>query len=248
MPSSLPYDPVTQLTADSAGLLAAAERAGLHTGVEACPGWTVEDLLAHVEEVWAFWAIVVEGPLTDIAQIRAQPRPARPAASELPAAARAAADRLLAALESTDPTTEVWTWTGANQEAAWVGRRQVQEAAVHRWDAEHASGSGWAIPGDVASDGIDEFLTWFLDDLPGSREPVGGTVHLHCTDVAGEWLVTPKEDGMFDVVREHAKGDAAVRGAANDLLLWLWRRPGGPVEVLGDAGVAARFQAATTLD
>ena len=30
--------------------------------------------------------------------------------------------------------------------------------------------------------------------------------------------------GGYDVTREHAKGDAAMRGAAADLLLVLWRR------------------------
>ena len=59
---------------------------------------------------------------------------------------------------------------------------------------------------------------------------------------AGEWLVHElgPEGARFD--RLHAKGDAAVRGRASDLLLWLWRRPAS-VEVLGDAGVAARFVA-----
>ena len=29
---------------------------------------------------------------------------------------------------------------------------------------------------------------------------------------------------------------------ANDLLLWLWRRDAGPVEILGDVAVAERFR------
>jgi hypothetical protein len=82
-------------------------------------------------------------------------------------------------------------------------------------------------------------------------------VHLHCTDthsevsegsddraaVAGEWLVSRLDESGIDVTREHAKGDAAIRGRACDLLLWLWRRDAGPVEILGDAGVAERFRA-----
>ena len=52
-----------------------------------------------------------------------------------------------------------------------------------------------------------------------------------------------KRDG-FDVTREHAKGDCALRGAASDLLLVLWRRrPMSTIDVVGDADVAARFLA-----
>ena len=59
----------------------------------------------------------------------------------------------------------------------------------------------------------------------------------------GEWLVTRLDESGIDFTREHAKGDAAVRGSANNLLLWLWRRAAGPVDIVGDTAVAARFRA-----
>ncbi len=72
--------------------------------------------------------------------------------------------------------------------------------------------------------------------------PVGGSVHLHCTDVDGEWIVAADDDGADVVTREHAKGDAAVRGPAHDLLMVLWRRrPLDTVEVFGDRAVAERL-------
>ena len=62
-----------------------------------------------------------------------------------------------------------------------------------------------------------------------------GTVHLHCTDVDGEWLVA-RRDGEVTVTAEHAKGDVAARGSASDLLLFLWGRvPADALEVFGDA-------------
>jgi predicted lipid carrier protein YhbT len=77
---------------------------------------------------------------------------------------------------------------------------------------------------------------------------VGGSVHLHCTDVAGEWTVRPVADG-FETAREHAKGDAAMRGTASDLLLALWRRiPVSALDVVGDGAVAERFVTATRLE
>jgi len=126
---------------------------------------------------------------------------------------------------------------------------------VHRWDAANTVGLPYEIPVAVAADGIDEFLMWHAGGVP-TAEPVGGSVHLHCTDtdasvaegsddrslVNGEWLVKRLDGSGIEFTREHAKGDAAIRGTANDLLLWLWRRDAGPVEILGDAAVAERFR------
>jgi len=86
--------------------------------------------------------------------------------------------------------------------------------------------------------------------LPASvGQPIGGngeTLHLHATDAEGEWLLTMHADRV-DVARGHAKGDAAIRGRAHDLLLMMWgREPLGEVEVFGDPAVVARFREAAS--
>ena len=55
----------------------------------------------------------------------------------------------------------------------------------------------------------------------------------------GEWLLT-SDGNELQLRREHAKGDAAVRGTAQALLLSLWgRRHRSPViDVVGDPLVA----------
>ena len=69
----------------------------------------------------------------------------------------------------------------------------------------------------------------------------GETIHLHCTDGEGEWLVRLAPGGV-NVVNEHAKGDVAARGAASDLLLMMWGRvPVTQVEVFGDASLLERW-------
>ena len=125
----------------------------------------------------------------------------------------------------------------------------AQEVAVHRVDAERAAGRDHRIEPELASDGIDEFLEFFLSDIAKGAPALDGSVHVHCTDVDGEWLVTTDADGAYVVTREHAKGDAAVRGPANDLLMVLWRRdPLDTVEVIGDRSVAERLVARTNLE
>ena len=94
---------------------------------------------------------------------------------------------------------------------------------------------------------IDEILTIFVPALGADRSPGDGrTVHLHSTDAEGEWLIRFDPD-RIDVATGHAKGDAAVRGPAADLLLWLWgRRPLEGLEVFGDPGAADALRAVTT--
>ncbi len=112
-----------------------------------------------------------------------------------------------------------------------------------------AACQGMEFPDHLGSDGIDEFLAHMVSDVVADAPELGGSVHLHCTDVPGEWMVRPTAGGGLNVIREHAKGDAAMRGTSSDLLLVLWRRQGlATIEVIGDAEVAARFVARTSLD
>jgi hypothetical protein len=98
------------------------------------------------------------------------------------------------------------------------------------------------IPDALASDGIDEFVFVMLDNVREGERALSGSVHLHCTDVDGEWLIVPTSDGALQVTREHAKGACALRGSAHDLLTALWRRvPMSAVEVIGDSAVAQQF-------
>lgn len=223
---------------------ASCERAGRGAQVPGCPGWTVDDLLWHLTEVHHFWTWVVSGRH---ASPDAYVQPGRPEGDTLSALFGSTAAQLHAALAAGDPSAPVWTWS-ADHSVGFVVRRMAQETAVHRIDADAACGVPPTMDAALASDGIDEFLEHFLDGRPDALTAVSGSVHLHCTDVAGEWTVRPAADG-WELTREHAKGDAAMRGAALDLLLALWRRvPLSRVDVVGDAEVAARFVAVTRLD
>ncbi|MGA8296372.1 MAG: hypothetical protein WB770_04955 [Acidimicrobiales bacterium] len=71
--------------------------------------------------------------------------------------------------------------------------------------------------------------------LSTKKKPLSGSVHLHCTDVTGEWFIEPNGT----VNRAHANGDVAVRGTASDLLLALYNRiPIDGLDVIGNTSVA----------
>ncbi len=237
-------DFIAALERDSAAFVDACEVAGLTSTVASCPGWTVADLLWHVTEVHDFWCTIVSEQMIDPKDYKGPTRPVDEALAEM---YRRGREELLTTLGGTDPSTPVWTWS-ADHTAGFVIRRMSQETSIHLWDATEAADLVNPLEPALASDGIDEFLTHMLGDAVKGADPVGGSVHLHCGDVAGEWTVRELEDG-FDLVREHSKGDCAIRGSASDILLALWRRvPLSHCDVVGDADVAARFIAHTDLN
>lgn len=231
---------------DGLALAGAAEAAGLSTPVPSCPGWSVADLVWHTGEVHRFWACVVGNGWQDPSGYL---EPDRPGDDDLLAWYRDGIDRTLAVLHDADPASAVWSWAPLGGTAGWVIRRMAHETAMHRCDAEAAAGHDHAIDPALAADGIDEFLAHFTGRVIDGAEPMAGTVHLHCTDVDGEWLVDePDPSGPLATKREHAKGDVAVRGPASDLLLLLWRRRAlEGLEVYGDAAIATRLVARTEL-
>jgi hypothetical protein len=119
----------------------------------------------------------------------------------------------------------------------------AHETAVHAWDAQVSAGNNAEIEAALASDGIDEYMhVMLVSNMRDDEGLLSGSVHIHCTDVDGEWLIVPNDTSDVVVTREHAKGDCAIRGSASQLLLGLWRRvPMSSLEVIGSSDVAAQF-------
>lgn len=231
---------LSALESDGEALARAAET-DLDADVPGCPGWNLEELVWHTGGVYWFWGSIAGGRLQDPGRVE---RPKRPSRDELLDWYRTTHARLVDALRSGEPTADVWTWT-AEHSLAWIRRRMAHETAVHAWDARSAVETPSPIERDLAVDGIDEFLEFFVTNSADVGD-VG--VHLHATDADGEWLAVVR-DGKLDVRHEHAKGDVAVRGTASNLLLLLWGRiPEADVEVHGDRAALFRFLRAADLD
>jgi uncharacterized protein (TIGR03083 family) len=227
---SAPLDRDAALAVECA-LVVDAARGDLNAPIASCPGWTLRDAVYHCGQVLTLWAQALIGHVDSIKEIAF---PAPPPDDKLIDWFETLGPELSAAVREADPQEQFWTFWGP-QPGEWFLRRALQELVIHRVDTQSATGAFSPIEPVVAADGIDERL-----DVFGFFQPTG-TVHLHCTDVQGEWLVTPGEMKVT-VVREHAKGDAAIRGRAEDILLTLWRRrPLSTVEVLGNRDLVEQW-------
>jgi uncharacterized protein (TIGR03083 family) len=208
-------------------------------GVPSRSGFTIADLVWGLGEVHWFWASDIELRAREPAEVEAS-KPPRPARYEQAVSwGRSQLDRLLDVLSATPDDVPVWTWAvdEADHTVGFIRRHQVQETAIHRWDLQDAATTGDPDPIDAAaaSDSIDEFLAVTVPFGVNRSKPLRGTVHLHCTDVDGEWFVEPHGT----VERTHSRADVAVRGSASDLLLALYDRVDvETLDVIGDTSLA----------
>jgi uncharacterized protein (TIGR03083 family) len=239
------FDCIAAITEHSAGF-AEATRDNLGARVEHCPDWSVADLVSHLTDVHWFWGTIVEELLAEPPS--QERRPARAADDQLVDTFVAGAQRLVQVLREADQSASAWTWAGWQQDVAFVTRHQVQEAAVHHWDAVNAAGGSLEIEADVAADSIDEFLHFSVasDDDPDDP-PEGvldGPLGFRATDTGDTWTLTDGgRKGTTRVERGTLADDVpVVEGTASDILLWLYARkqlatPAVPAELV------ARFRA-----
>lgn len=223
---------VDHFVAEAERFAAALDAGPLDAPVRACAGWDVARLAVHVGVIhrWSGHCIVHAEPPdgTD---------PFEPGDRDLAEWFAEGVDELAGRLRSLDPATPTWHPFTVERVAAVWPRRQAHEMCVHRWDAEHAIGRPTPIDPELASDGIDEYFEVALPRVVKRNriEVPGSSLHVHCTDVDGEWLVW-NEDGDYRLKRAHEKGDAALRGPAEAILLRLWGRESSRADELSPVG------------
>ncbi len=239
--------PDQHLAAVTADSQAFAELAApiLDTEMDLLDGWTVAELVAHLGAVYAMVTANVEAAGTE--PTAAGPEATAPAEGLLDWFIERRA-RVLAALGEADPAAPCWTFPGVG-DADWWRRRMAHETAIHLWDLRATVDSPeTAEPpdGDHGADGVAEYLAVglrFSSSRPNRIYP-DRSLHLHRTDGPGEWMLTRGgTETEVVVTEEHGKGDAAVRGHGGSLLLWVWGRPAGGIEIFGDESVATQWQA-----
>lgn len=180
------------------------------------PTWTLRDMALHLANIHARTA--------EICRTLAQERielGARPPGEDPLDWAQTALTQLVAALSDADPEAPVWTFGSDRHVRFWI-RRMVIETGVHRWDAENAVGIPAPLPDLVATDGLDEFVDFYLGRLGGVP-----TIDVSATDVDRTWRYGEGEPTSL------------VSGTASDLFLRLMSRPGATFPPEWEAAVDA---------
>lgn len=219
----------------TAFLAVVASAPSLEVPVPTCPGWKLFDLAQHVgmgRRKAA--AIVAAGPADAPPDASAwdDGTGAPPEREALLAWLTESIERLAKALREAGPDRGCWTWWGDSQSpqtSGGVARHQVQEVAVHTYDAQLALGAPQPLPDAVALDGVEEFLfTCCATDVAWPHEPAA--VDYHATDGVSLRLRLSGDGARAVRLDPPAAGedrepaDASVRGSASDLVLLLYGR------------------------
>ncbi|MFI9787122.1 maleylpyruvate isomerase N-terminal domain-containing protein [Kitasatospora sp. NPDC051984] len=205
-----------------------------HATVPSCPDWQLPDLLAHLTVVQRFWtAAVTAGP--GFVPIRIKPDTDLSPEQALAASAEATS-ALLKALREAGPRRPCWTWwqeADAPQDTGAAARHQVQEAAVHAYDAQLAVGTPQPVAPAVAIDGIDEFLALSWGTATDWQH---GPARIRLrTDDGPSWLAEITASGPKRLAPDEDPVALELTAPASELLLTLHRRhPPTAVRVTGD--------------
>jgi uncharacterized protein (TIGR03083 family) len=217
---------------------AVASAPSLDVQVPTCPEWTLFDLVQHLGEGRRSWA----------ATVAAGPTASAKSASEGPAAPRereallawlaASTQQLLDALREAGPERGCWTWWGTSQSPQTCGavaRHQLQEIAVHTYDAQVTVGAPQPLPDEVALDGVEEFLsTCCTTTAAWPHEPAA--VDYHATEGRSwrNWLAadgaraarlpTPGTMPAAAAGEDPDAADASACGTASELVLAFYGR------------------------
>jgi uncharacterized protein (TIGR03083 family) len=217
-----------------------ASAPSLDVRVPTCPEWTLFDLVQHLGKGRRSWAATVAaGPADTPAKSASEGAPAAPREREALLAWLAASTRqLLDALWEAGPDRGCWTWWGTSQSPQTCGavaRHQLQEIAMHTYDAQVTVGTPQPLPAEVALDGVEEFLsTCCATPSAWPHEPAAvdfNTTEGHSwrlsLDADGARSARLATPGTVPAATTSEGPDVAVasaQGTASELVLFLYDR------------------------
>ena len=245
---------INALRREGEWLADAAERAGLDATVPPCAPWQVKDLLRHTGYVhrWAARHItecpdqIIDGPSEEEILRGGAPD------GELLDWFRDGHATLVQVLQAADPALETATFMAAPSPLAFWARRQAHETAIHRADAQSATGDVPGYPAEFAADGIDELILGFgqrrkyrppAGSGSGSGSGSGGILAVTAEDTGDTWHACMVGDRVQAARSQpDAPADCVVSGPASAVYLFLWNRGTADVTIGGDRDVLDRWK------
>ncbi|MCF2527834.1 maleylpyruvate isomerase family mycothiol-dependent enzyme [Yinghuangia soli] len=222
---------------------AVAAAPSLDAQVPTCPDWTLSDLIRHIGEGRHAWAATVAaGPKATAKSTAAGAPPAPGDPESIQAWLAASTHALLDALREAGPDRGCWMWWGDSQSPPTchaVARHQLQELAVHTYDAQLTAGAPQSLPAEVALDGVEDFLSTCCST--SSPWPHKATAFDFHAAEGRSWRLTADATGARYTRNPTADDPApgvSVHGSAGDLVLFMYDRiPLTSLRVDGDSGL-----------
>ena len=229
-----------QAARDTVNFICSRSAEEMQIPVPNCPPWTVYNAAVHIGKVGIAWQSMSEATPDDPeSRTRGYADAEARGSGHDPATLGSWA---LAAIDSLDDDLDracYFSMTGGHGTVALWGWHAASELAVHRLDVEAALGMEPTISQPMAIDALTYAAQYFLPAMSRVTETNPGNFDLVATCDDATAITIP--------VQAHgAAGEdpqATLTGTPVDLLLAVWGRPHGAVEITGAADVVdAWFQ------
>ncbi|MFI6157875.1 maleylpyruvate isomerase family mycothiol-dependent enzyme [Kitasatospora sp. NPDC051170] len=242
------FSDLVRLIEERAAVFCAVVEGAPDLGVQVptCPEWTLFDLAQHIGQSRRFWAMNIaageaEAPSAEAFAVKQTEAPQDRA--ELVEWVAEGVRLMAAALREAGPESPSWAWWGDSQSPLTVGavaRHQLQEIAVHTYDAQLAVGAAEPLPLEVALDGVDEFLhTCCPTSVAWPFEPA---LLDYRVKEGGSWRLSLSGDGVRVSAIGSEPGDVTAVAGASELVLTLYGRlPVEDLEAEGDLKILRRI-------
>lgn len=199
------------------------------TQVPNCPGWTVYNAAVHVGRVGIAWQSMIDATPDDPdsrnrGYTDAESRGSGHSPGVLASWALAAID----ALETGVERPCYFSMTGGQGTIGLWGWHAASELGVHRLDVEHALGVPHAISDELAIDAIEYTAQYFLPAMTRATERKLDAMTAIASRSGNALAATRIGDG---------EPRATITGAPVDVLLALWGRPHGQLDLTGAAAI-----------
>lgn len=192
-----------------------------------CPGWTVYNAAVHIGRVGIAWHSMIDATPDDPdSRVRGYADAEARGSGHQP---DVLASWALAAVDALDDDLEracYFSMTGGSGTVALWGWHAATELGLHRLDIEAALGAPYAMSDDLAIDALDYTVQYFLPAMVQASD--ARLEPLHAVAVRDGHTL-----GSFRAGASDEDPAATISGAPVDVLLALWGRPHGALDVAG---------------
>lgn len=209
------------------------------TLVPNCPGWTVYNVAVHIGRVGVAWhSMINASPDDPDSRARGYADAESRGSGHSPDVLASWVRGAIEALEDDVDRPSYFSMTGGAGTVGLWGRHAASELGIHRLDVEHSLGVPYAISDDLALDALDYTSQFFLPAMATVTETDPGTLR----------VVAARDGTKFSPLTLRAthgssKPEATITGLPVDVLLALWGRPHGPIDIDGSQETVDRWRA-----